>query len=53
MGLDFGSRKISLQDLSPMTWAEHIRIKKNYRCITYSPMAGEERDSDKRTMGGG
>jgi hypothetical protein len=24
---------------------------KNYRCRTYTPHAGEERDSDKRTMG--
>ena len=26
-------------------------IIENYRCRTYTPLAGEERDSDKRTMG--
>jgi len=26
-------------------------MEKNYRCRTYTPLAGEERDSDKRRWG--
>jgi hypothetical protein len=58
--------KISLQDLYPRAgltarrrWISTVQRKrrsanrKNSRCRTYTPRAGEERDSDQRTMGVG
>jgi hypothetical protein len=63
---DVGAEKVSLQDLYPPAparivpsaqgrWGVGLEMSapKKYRCGTYTPSAGEERDSAQRTMGWG